>query len=565
MVFKYEEDHTYLSLIDSYGRVSEEHILYISKSGAGKTLGKELLLSELKKLGYIVISFDNDKNEQEPAFAMFPIPMMESLTNEPSYKAHRHFKPSQYQLDLLRKMGRLPKAEEVDLFHPYTFNIPRKRMLPDTKFVTISIKDLSEEDLSSLAETSMQNESVNIMARVKDRLKQSEGMAEFIYYCSKETELVMKEIGGKKIPMPKPPLYLTTPPAGTAKDIKYIVSLLEPLLKYNFLDSEDSPIRLDMKKDLFSNPERSKVFYFDFMPNKKLRVFCKQLILNLILKYKNFCKYPLAIDLGELAQITPSKPKDYQRFFGENFRDILGRARNVGRGIKLVSDSQVAWDIQQEVIDYFTCKFVGQVAAKGDLSDLSKIFKIDSETIKSLQNLDKNKFIRLGDEENDIFFMGVPTHLHKEREYNFYEMYHYFYQDKEKIYAPIINEMRERMDKAEDTLKQLALGQFKSDETEAVEKSKERKTIEKQKEAIEKLQEKVEVSSEARKYEIMRKCYELSQLTVLPNGERVTYRAIARLLVEEGTLTKLPQHKSIKEWIDKYKEKLQPIHEPEIS
>ena len=125
------EINTYLSLKDDYGKIRNEQILIIGKSGWGKGLAMEGIAEKFYKAGYIVLCIADPKDELELAYSMF----------EPKER---------YHLDHLRKIGKRPEAKKVKIYHPFTFNLQVNKSFPDINFYTISLKDLGEAEFKFL-------------------------------------------------------------------------------------------------------------------------------------------------------------------------------------------------------------------------------------------------------------------------------------------------------------------------------------------------------------------------------------------------------------------------------
>ena len=101
------EENTYLYLKNEYGKILNEMIFVIAKTGWGKGLSTEGIAEEFHDAGYTVIVIADPKQEVEFGYAQF-------LPEE------------RYHLNHLRLIGKMPQTKQVKIYHKGTQKLAKK-------------------------------------------------------------------------------------------------------------------------------------------------------------------------------------------------------------------------------------------------------------------------------------------------------------------------------------------------------------------------------------------------------------------------------------------------------
>ena len=126
------KEYTYISLKDKYKHIPNVMIFIVAGSGWGKGLATEAMVEEFHRAGYVILCIADPKQELEMGFAEF-------------------MPKAEYHLENLRLVGKKAETKKVKRYHPFTFNIPKRR-LPPFEFFTIPLKSLERSEWGLIAE-----------------------------------------------------------------------------------------------------------------------------------------------------------------------------------------------------------------------------------------------------------------------------------------------------------------------------------------------------------------------------------------------------------------------------
>ena len=188
------EENTYLYLKNEYGKILNEMIFVIAKTGWGKGLSTEGIAEEFHDAGYTVIVIADPKQEVEFGYAQF-------LPEE------------RYHLNHLRLIGKMPQTKQVKIYHPFTFKIP-KNQIPDYNFFTIPLKSLGRKEWGMIAETGWDTDTIKLLLDASKNVKNDIGLYGFLHYIQEMVQGKSSEIFGKK---PDPRNFFLSATSGTIK------------------------------------------------------------------------------------------------------------------------------------------------------------------------------------------------------------------------------------------------------------------------------------------------------------------------------------------------------------
>ena len=150
---------------------SNDMVVLCSVSGAGKTLALENVVHNYWKKGFTVINLTDVKLNFENCFACLPINVIPDF--------HKFKIEKQNELD---KMEQVP----MKIYHPFTFNLPSRKLLPDINIFTIPLKSLRREHFSFLSETHASSETVKLLLSTTESLKSTDGIYAYFRLVNSE-------------------------------------------------------------------------------------------------------------------------------------------------------------------------------------------------------------------------------------------------------------------------------------------------------------------------------------------------------------------------------------------
>lgn len=510
------KNRTYLSIYDD-NKILPQQIAIFASSGHGKGLIQEAMVEEWRKrTNGIVLCIADPKNEAEYSFVQY----------EPKEK---------YHLNMLRKDGKMPNGYKCKLYHPFTFNINDKRKLPEINFYTVSLKSLTREDLSILAETPYSSESVKLMLRVIDDLGRKDGIFTFLHRVQK----LVKGRKDKKKRIADPKNFYLDVGAGTSKSITEIAGFMSPFKKDYFISPESSPYNLDWQSILNDN-ENYHVFLSMFIRDDKMQQFTVLNLLQQIINNVEYAKKPILIVIPEVRKLCPRLPQGYKLFLSQAISNAMSTIRSKGRGMSSIIDSQVYDDTDDKIKETATVTLFGALSP-GDSERVCKAMQYKRETREWLQGMEKNTFVWAGKEKEGKFRFFLPSHMHKEPEYNWIEEYKRHFADKMQNYREIINYMRNEYNSEEKEIADKINAEIKRKKLE-----EQRRKEEKEEKGKEK--PKKEVKQDSNRDRLRKIAYEMYHDESLPKKER-SYRKIADKLNLN--------HMTIKKYVEQYKKQIE--------
>lgn len=472
------ESNTYLHLKDEYGKIPNEMIMVIAKTGYGKGLALEGIVGEYHRAGYIVLVLADPKDEIEFGFAQF----------EPKER---------YHLRGLKLEGKSPEKKKVKLYHPFSFRIPKGK-IPDYNFYSFSLKDLTRQEWSLIAETAWDTDTIKLLVNASDVIGDSDGLYAFLHYI--QDMIVGKK--EKKSVKPDPKNFYLSVTGGTAKSIQDIANYLRPFKKDYFLHHASSELNIDWKS-ILSDQEHYHVFVSNYLTDDKLKQFCVATLFNGVIKNKEFMKRPVLVVIPECAVLVPRQPEGYKKFLASIIKDNLSRIRAMGRGMSAILDTQVMTGVDEDVLNRASVTMFGELGGPKDSERVAKARNYRREIRNYLDNMEsKNSFLVTKFEDSGPIRMWLPTHMHKEPLYNFKETFKRLCPERLQDYKPLVKKYQELVLQEEERIKKKIRKKQDEETKEKEEKSNEK--VKKQDEQISIMKEKAKIAVDKSKNEIMR-------------------------------------------------------------
>lgn len=500
-----EKEYTGISIFDETGKIDNEMMLIIQRAGGGKSLASESILEEFHDNGYIVISLTDVKDEWELCYSMF----------EPQAK---------YHLNILKREGKSPTKKKVEIYHPFTFNIP-KTNLPKLNLFTIPLKSLDRQKLSFIGETDSETDSVRLLQDGIESLQKNSNIYDLIHHVQRKARTIRKKHFGKEIVQAdKDTFFLETSQKGTMTNVSEIASWFKPFLKDYFLTPDDFKLNLDVEK-IFNNQESYHCLSTNWIKDEKRKYFTIFCFFDEIMKNIQKSKYPICFLIEEVAKLTPYKSEGFKKFLANYLRDKLLTMRSKGRGCSALMTSQVFFDIDEKLREKASQVFFGNLKGVADIDRIAKGLKLRGDPVEQLRTMARNEYLMMGEEENGAFRFLFPSHCHAEPRYNFIEMYSKFYRDRMTKYSDVIDEVKVHLKEIEKHYQLKVQEESKRKISEAKDEFEKASSKEKVEKELLEIKQKIKDRSDMSRDEKINQCLELRKKE--PN---ISVRKIAEIL-----------------------------------
>jgi len=505
---------TKMYMKDKGSRVQPPQIGIYSKSGSGKSMAEEGIVSAYHKLGYVIIYLSDNKSEEEPAYCQFPV-------------------QERYHKELLRKEGRPERTVDCRIYHPFSFSLPTT-LMPEYNFFTLPIRSLGRSEFSMLSESKEDSDTIRILMQASSNLSKEGGIYQLLHDVQ---GLIKGRKGMDNKPPPSSKGFYLSVSSGTAKDMTSIANLFNPFKHDYWLSRETHPLNLNFK-EIVSNNRPIHYFSTKFLKDDKMKEFMILTILNKIIEYKDYAKHPIMIVIPEVRRLTPSRPEGYKKFLSDGIKDALSTMRSQGSGMGSILTSQVWTDTSQQVRSSHTITLLGELA----LDDIGKISKIKSygRFIKDkLSGGYEYAWLWVGKENYDFWHFWTPPFCHAETHYKYHNMFKRFFPERMRRYTDVIELMRKQFNEEEEKFRLKA-----EREAEQEKKRLQEKRAKKTGESVLELRKK---KSESKKQDKLK----LQELAYNMRKEGMTLKDIGRKL---GT-----SKDSISRWLNNYEIPREPI------
>lgn len=433
---------TELNLFDEFGKIDNENVLFIASTGGGKSLALETTAEAFHDCGYVIIYLTDVKDKCEPCFAKF----------KPEERWH---------LERIRQDGRFflrePQAKNVQVYHPFTFSIPTRK-LPNYNLFTIPVKSMGMEELSVLAETKMESQAIKLFFDTIKELKRDEGLSDLLYYAGEKLEVKTSVKGTKMIRQPDPDnFFLKTPVSGTQKTLSELSTFFRPFFYGNhYLFAPDTcKYNLDPMK-ILNNQKDYHVLLTKYLVNDKYNVKDEKIAdivqLNFyksILRNIEKAKHPVCFCIDEIRKWLPANAEGYKKYLIGSMKDDFSTTRSRGRGVTTLCGSQVYRGIAPEILGCFSSQqvYVGSTSDQKELQTMGEALRLSADKIREITNNPRNNFSMLTDNAEGGYTFLVPQHMHAEPTYNYDEMVARLYPDEMRKYDEVFADMNELHDK----------------------------------------------------------------------------------------------------------------------
>lgn len=510
--------NTYLHFKRRDGTIDSQFIVVYARTGYGKTLAVESAIEEFHRMGYTVLILSDVKRGWEFAYSMF----------EPKKPYHVHH---------LRHIGKPIQTKKVKLYHPFTFDIPKNKMLPEINFYGFALNSLRKAEWSILTESYADSDATRILLNAASNLDSSEGIYSLLHTVQ-DSIIGKKEKKKVKPDWKKFGLRIT---AGTPKNLQEIQRYFLDFKRDYFLLPNNSKLQLNWGEILNDN-EHYHFFGSKYIREEKIREFCILSLFRNVLDNQDLMKKPVLIVIPEIRFLVPNRPKEvYKEFLAHYFKSYLSIMRNMGKGVSGIFDSQVWYDVEDSVKTSIPNTFLGELGAL-DIERISKTKNYGKSQKEQLAKMDyPNSYFWYGYEGDGEWTLWFPGHMHAEPEYQFEEIYKQHYYENPNLfpiknYGELLKTMQKQLKDEETRFRDKEKRMEKQQKEESEKKLKEKEAKDKKKEEIEKKKEQsYKLKSKQEKKELIYKFWkENPELSFRELGRKVGINHItAKKYIEE--------------------------------
>ena len=244
----------------------------------------------------------------------------------------------------------------------------------------------------------------------------------------------------------------------------------------------------------------------------------------------------MVIHFPEISSLLPFREKGHKEFLAMSLAPKILKFRSRGAGgTSTIMESQNWWNIFDKVRGGATRTLFGQLGDAQDIERLSKALKWKADTVQLIKGLRKGEFIIQGMENKyGSFRLFMPSHMHKEIDYTFENMFRKHYPDLMVKYTETITKVQEEIKIQKERVKKEAQEEYLHSKKVIEEKQKVLEGKRSQTQELEQTQNQLKDAKQKEKERKQDECLRLY-------AEGKAYREIGRLLKLD--------HKTVKDYI----------------
>lgn len=444
--------------------IANEMILWVGKTGSGKSVSCNQAAHKLKNNGYTVLYVSEKPGaEFDNAFCMFP-------------------QEDEVMLEILKRRNITPLPKEdclksAKLYHPYTFNIPTEK-IPPIKFFTFPLDSLEDESIAALFDGDMKLQSFKAVKAGINELSQEEGVFDLI-------QNIGEKITDEDEDTPAiDEFFQELPMEGTINTRKAITSAFRGFLDHFFLAPSEGALNLDMLEILNDN-KHMHFFSTKWITDKKLKVIFTIMLLRRIQTALSTgkVKHKVCIVLEEIKVLLPAENgQEFEKVLSSVIATLLSTIRTYAY---VMATTQVYFATEKSFRNSCTEKFFGKLAEE-DKEGLIKNHNFTMAKIAELNKLRKpGLFIRWDDLNTDeipIISCPPPPFAIQQEGENFFQKFKVMYPGLLESYKDLKASMKESFEAQRARAKERYEQKFqkrKQDEEDAVALKEEKKEVQK--------------------------------------------------------------------------------------
>lgn len=520
------------------GVVDNQVILFCGSTRSGKSVFANAFANELHELPfhkikkgnkYRTVIYITEKEGQELA------------------NAFHIFNPDElYHINLLKEQKQSVKTKPCKIYHPFTFNFPYKKRLPEMKLFGFKLSDTSKSGFSSII-ASDSAITIDACIEIRESLSEEDDIYTFLWHLNESIKESKNDFSLKPEDMFLPPEI-----SGDKRTVKGVKTAFKGFREDYFLHNSKSSHLIDFV-DLCNDYKNIHHFTTKFISSKKRKVFAIIEILDKINQAikSGMVNTNLVLVLEELKILTPSGSlKPEQQEFLNVIYDLLSR---IGSQAYVIATAQSFFDINWKARGLFNKIFLGRLSPN-DRKILIKDFQFNRTDQIKLNTLQVGEFVlwETQDEESqqlsDKIAVDVPPFCNHEEGENFFNKFSKTFPDKLVTHTDIYKDIKSMRINAENKRK-LEMKAF----------IKQKKIKEQAKKLassgkVDEAKQKIKKLSDEKKDIIQKQVYDMK--IEHPDW---SWRKIARKIKE------VKSHSTAKKYYSEYKNKVTPDNLPDLN
>ncbi len=440
-------------------QIDNQMLLFTGTTGSGKTVAANSTALELKNHGYTVIYVTEKKGKSlDNGFFTFPI-------EQENHKS------------LLQKMEitEMTKEEQhglVKIYHPFTFNVPKKTSLPPINFFTFPLKTLSEQGMNAILAGTDDNTTTQLCQRMISKLTNTQNLWDFLW----ETTSKMHE-DRQTFNYDPESMFVPVKISGDATTVSTIRDRFSIFRNHYNLQPINHSKNLNFL-DLINDNKHIHLFSLQWIPEERSRYFYYIEILQKIVDALDSgkAKKPVCIVLEEIKVLLPKKiPTTYQAELSKILVNMLSTVRVKGRGVFVIATTQNYYGTDESFRSSASETLLFKLSPD-DTQRLIKYQNFKQVDIDRLNSLTTGQYYWWRELVSDVgrkMYVFPPPHaIAEENQDDFYQRYKKYYPEEMQNYSHLIDEMIKERSLIEDGM----LQKLKKQEGKVKAKTQEKKT-----------------------------------------------------------------------------------------
>jgi GTPase SAR1 family protein len=404
--------------------------LVVGSSGSGKSVFANSMVNELVENGYTAI-YITEKEADELA------------------NAFHCFEPSMgYHVNMLREQRQEAKVRPVKIYHPWTFGIPYKKKLPNIKWFTYDLKQVSRAGFRSII-SSESPMVIDVCMDLASSISEDATIYDFLWklYLNINNEESQQKLS-------RDDMFLPSESPGSRTTLKNVKLAFKTFVDNYFLEPYNSDMHLNYV-DMCNDSEHIHHLTHKWIKNDKAKLFSIIEFLEGINRAisSGLVKKQIVLVFEEIKILFPSgQLEPYQEQLLDLIYKMFSRIRTHAF---VIATSQSYFDLNRKVVGLFPYKFIGRID-KRDIGGLIKLYQIKSFEQYKLYSLKIGEFLlwesnEFNEDEQFSYkiIVDVPPFANHEQGSDFFTKYASEYPDYVSNSVEIYNLMVKRRDEAE--------------------------------------------------------------------------------------------------------------------
>ena len=316
-------------------------MLIVGSVGSGKSILVNSIAWQMKHFNKYKIIYVTEKNDSplENAFC--------GIASDSSWQKRM------LESSMLTGSRTIDK-EDIEIYHPFTFNFPKSRVPDCMHLFTMPISEINDLSFSVLMGRDIDSPTVKICQEVKNSLKKEDDIYSFVFKVFEKSSLSKEEHGVKFSQKSSvDSMLLPIESYGSKREVEQVKSGMSDLNEHWFLQDDECELNLTEKKlaEILNN-NKTTFFTMWKLNNEKLQYFT---YIDLLFKIRKLigehkCKREILIILEEIKILLPKTANlDYEKKLISILRKMLAGLRS--SGVTILATTQSYFETNSEFRD----------------------------------------------------------------------------------------------------------------------------------------------------------------------------------------------------------------------